>query len=170
MSQKQKTNFTFEKAKLFQGFTLIELLVVISIIGILATIGLSSYQSSQMKARDAQRKSDLNQYRNALENYASVNNGVYPSRTGVVNAFSRLCADLDDNFISSCPQDPREDGSDYYYRYQCNGSGSGTSDATDYILWARMETGSATNNYWYVCANGKVSDKTSAPSKSDCGF
>jgi len=49
------------------GFTLIELLVVISIIGILASLTLVSYTGAQKQTRDTQRRSDLNQYRNACQ-------------------------------------------------------------------------------------------------------
>lgn len=51
------------------GFTLLEILVVMVIIGILATIGLRSFSSSQVKARDARRKSDLHNIASALEVY-----------------------------------------------------------------------------------------------------
>lgn len=53
----------------YTGFTLIELLIVISILGVLATLGFQSFTASQKKARDAQRKSDLNQIQKALELY-----------------------------------------------------------------------------------------------------
>ena len=49
-----------------KGFTLIELLVVVAIIGVLATIVLSSFSDTRARARDARRKSDLHQIRNAL--------------------------------------------------------------------------------------------------------
>ena len=48
------------------GFTLIELLVVIAILGVLAAVGLATFNTSQMRGRDAQRKSDLKQISNAL--------------------------------------------------------------------------------------------------------
>lgn len=51
------------------GFTLIELLVVIAILGILAAIGLASFLGTQEKARDAKRKSDLDNIARALELY-----------------------------------------------------------------------------------------------------
>lgn len=52
-----------------KGFTLIEILIVIAILGILATVGLTSFQTTQMRGRDAQRKSDLKQLGNAVELY-----------------------------------------------------------------------------------------------------
>lgn len=53
------------------AFTLIELLIAMAIIGILATIGLGSFRTAQMRGRDAERKSDLKQISNALELYFS---------------------------------------------------------------------------------------------------
>lgn len=54
------------KSKLRKGFTLIELLVAISIIGLLSSIIFAGIQNARAKARDARRKSDLNQIRTAL--------------------------------------------------------------------------------------------------------
>lgn len=51
------------------GFTVVELLVTISIISLLASIILSSYNSVLAKARDAGRRSSLNQFTVALELY-----------------------------------------------------------------------------------------------------
>jgi prepilin-type N-terminal cleavage/methylation domain-containing protein len=52
-----------------EGFTLIEILVTITIIGILASIVISSVSSVREKARDARRKSDLKQIQTALFMY-----------------------------------------------------------------------------------------------------
>lgn len=52
-----------------------------AIIGILAAIGLSSYGTVQSKARDARRKSDLENVARALEMYYN-DKGVYPPTTG----------------------------------------------------------------------------------------
>lgn len=42
-----------------RGFTLIELLVVITIIGILATLGVSQFTAQLQKTRDSKRISDI---------------------------------------------------------------------------------------------------------------
>lgn len=60
------TNPNFQTKK---GFTLIELLVVIAIIGILSTLLLANFNAARERARDAQRKSDIDQIRKALELY-----------------------------------------------------------------------------------------------------
>jgi general secretion pathway protein G len=159
--------FTLISKACERGFTLIELLVVISIIGILATLMISRYGMAEKSARDAERKSDLNQYRIALENYASQTGGVYPSRPNEGDASSGVpCTSLSPNYMSICPQDPRQEVGEttYQYSYDTNGT-AGEIDATDYILWARMETGSG---FWYLCSDGRASEKTSQPASTDC--
>lgn len=55
------------------GFTLIELLVVITIIAILATLGLAIFSSLQRNARDSRRRSDINAIAKAMEaNYGVI--------------------------------------------------------------------------------------------------
>lgn len=75
-----------------KGFTLIELLVVISIIAILSTIGIMTYQGVTGKARDSIRKQDLNTLATALEIYSQRNNGDY------VEAITICQTDPDPNF------------------------------------------------------------------------
>lgn len=60
-----------------KGFSLIELLVAVSVIGVLATIGISSYKGIQAKARDSARKSDLTHLALALEAYKLAHNNKY---------------------------------------------------------------------------------------------
>jgi prepilin-type N-terminal cleavage/methylation domain-containing protein len=59
----------FRNKKLNKGFTLIELLVVIAIIAILSSVVVVSVISVRARARDARRKSDLEQIRIALNLY-----------------------------------------------------------------------------------------------------
>lgn len=135
------------------GFTLIELLVVISIIGILASLALASYSGTQKQARDNQRKSDLNQYRIALENYANINNGSYPVMS-YPNPVGNICDPfLAPDFISFCIDDPLSDR-DYYYQ----------SNGEKYVIYADLERG----GFWYICSSGKSAMKESDPNLNDC--
>jgi prepilin-type N-terminal cleavage/methylation domain-containing protein len=147
-----------------KGFTLIEFMIVATIIAIVAAIGLASnYFTSQKRARDSERKSDLNQYRIALETYASQHDGVYPIVGPCqVQQSGCICDSLSPTYLSVCLQDSKQ-GSTYNYNYQAN------SSRTKYILWARLEAPPGTN-YWYVCSDGRASEKTSVPTASDCGI
>ena len=54
-----------------QGFTMIELLIVVALLGILGTVGVTSYTNSLKVGRDAKRKTDLETIRQAMEMYKS---------------------------------------------------------------------------------------------------
>jgi prepilin-type N-terminal cleavage/methylation domain-containing protein len=153
--------------KLKSAFTLIELLIVIAIIGILMTIVLVSTSGARKSARDTTRKSDLNQYRAALEAVSANYEGKYPSRTAatVISVTSLVCTTDLINFFGTtaeCPIDPINTGT-YRYYYRSNGT-NGTPDATEWILYGGLETG----GYWEICSNGKVGSITAAPTDSVC--
>lgn len=142
------------------GFTLIELLVVISILGIIAGFAVSRYLIAEKQARDTQRKSDLNQYRVALENYAAANNSAYPIPSSCGNVII-LCgtSNFQTTYLSGvCIQDPRGDASTYY---------SYCSDGIKYVLWAKQEVGSGV--YIEVCSDGKSGTTTTAPALNGGG-
>jgi general secretion pathway protein G len=136
------------------GFTLVELLIVVTIIGVLFSLAIISFTGAQKQARDSQRKSDLNQYRAALENYANNTGGVYPQSTDQANADATPCeTDLRPTYMSACLLDPKsDDGRAYYYRTNAEGPA-----ATQYVLWADLEAG----GYWLVCSDGRTGRKVS---------
>lgn len=97
------------------GFTLIELMVAISIIAILSTIGVTTYQGIQLKARDSVRKGDLNNLSTALEIYFQKNgkyvvddsNGSDLTSCQTVPAESKFYNSIKNNMSDgSVPTDP----------------------------------------------------------------
>lgn len=154
-----KKGFTF-RSEASEGFTLIELLVVISIIGVLASLAIVSYTSSQKQVRDTQRKSDLKQYQTALEAYANKNGSFYPSRPQASDTSTTLCFDL---ALTNCQKDPKDPT--YTYSYISDGTGGGMGVATKFVLWATLEN---TTGFWIVCSNGKNAVNVAAPTTSSC--
>lgn len=134
------------------GFTLVEILVTISIIGLLASLALVSFTSSQKQARDTQRKSDLKQYATALEGFANENGSLYPERPTTVSAKDVLCVDM---AITSCPEDPKNIAdATFTYNYQSDGVAStGDPLGIKFVLWAKIER---TTDFWVVCSDGKI--------------
>jgi type II secretion system protein G len=129
------------KIKKIKGFTLIELLVVMAILGILATVGLGSFRTSQMKARDARRKSDLEQIQRALEMYHNDYNRYPASSNGEISidgsaiAWGENGMMRDDNgslYMSEVPGDPTGNPN-YCYETLDNG--------ISYRLYAKLENG-----------------------------
>lgn len=60
------------------GFTMIELMIVISIVGILATLAVPSYQGTLVRAREAALRQDLFTIRDVLDQHRA-DQGKYPS-------------------------------------------------------------------------------------------
>lgn len=127
----------------FRAFTLIELLIVITIIGILAVALIPRLTGGPGRARDAQRKSDLQQIATALEFYND-DNGTYPaSPTGYCVSSLTLSS-----YLTTVPTDPSSDGwgSTYcsggygYVALNTDGSSSITTDLEGYLLFADLET------------------------------
>lgn len=110
-----------------RGFTLIELLVVIAIIGILSGIVLVNLRSSQVKARDAKRLSDIQSLVTALGVYYS-DNKVYPTTLAGLVAGGQL---------QSVPVDPSDStATPRSYVYAAIGSGT---DCNGYHVGAILE-------------------------------
>ena len=79
-----------------RGFTMIELLVVVSLIVILATMGLTQYRNSVIHAREATLKEDLFRMRDAIDQYYA-DKGKYPAT---------LDALVSDGYVRKLPEDP----------------------------------------------------------------
>lgn len=86
------------------AFTLIELMVVVSIIAILATLGISSYSTAIKKSRDARRKSDIQNIAQGLVLYRSDEAG-YPASLDLL---------VSGKYMSAIPKDEQA-GVDYKY-------------------------------------------------------
>ncbi|MDP1743656.1 MAG: type II secretion system protein [Candidatus Amesbacteria bacterium] len=113
-----------------KGFTLIEFMVAMSLVSILSTMAIGNFMGSQKRGRDVRRQSDLNQYRVALENWSSNNQGAYPASTNL----------LVPDYLASHPTEPQGGA----YRY--------SSDAAIYVLDACVEV---QKKLYQICSNGK---------------
>lgn len=114
-------------AKVNRGFTLVELMIVISIISILVSLGATNYVQQMKKARDGERKTELEQIRSALE-MCRADTGSYP----ITISFGETLTCGGNTYMNPVPVDPKN-SSPYIYTY----SGGGNS----YTLCAnRLET------------------------------
>jgi prepilin-type N-terminal cleavage/methylation domain-containing protein len=122
------------------GFTMVELLIVIFMIGILTVTGLTSYTASQRNSRDAKRKIDLENIRQALEMYHSDNSTTsnpYPNgngRTGdggIGTSLNALITPIAYVNSSNFPRDPSyKQGYEYFYQRLTSNT---------YVICARVE-------------------------------
>jgi prepilin-type N-terminal cleavage/methylation domain-containing protein len=139
-----------------RGFTLIELLVVIAIITLLTGIVVANLTTSRAKARDAKRISDLSQIQLALELYFDRCNE-YPFELDVDITCSNYPEVTLGMFMSKIPSDPSYSGTsltrssekggtpvashpNYAYYVNTIPNRNGSSQVTDYILKAVLET------------------------------
>ena len=78
------------------GFTLVELLIVISLISILAAMGLVQYRNSVVSTKEAVLQTDLFRMRDAIDQYYA-DKGKYPSS---------LDSLVSDGYLRKIPEDP----------------------------------------------------------------
>jgi general secretion pathway protein G len=84
------------------GFTLIELLVVISMISILAAMGVVQYRNSVQRTKEATLKKDLFEIRDVIDQYYA-DKGKYPSS---------LDSLVSDGYLRKIPIDPITNSTD----------------------------------------------------------
>ena len=68
------------------GFTIVELAIVIAIMGVLLVLAVAKMNSSQITARDHERKSDVQNIARFLEDYYKSHGGTYPATDKVTSA------------------------------------------------------------------------------------
>lgn len=121
-----------------KGFTMIELLVVISIIILLITVGLTSFSATQKKGRDAKRKADLRDIKNALEQYYLSCGMVYPTLNPGDDFYPEISCDSPESgpviILPNMPLDPKT-GTNYV----CQDTASTCNDS-DYVICTDLET------------------------------
>jgi len=125
-----------------RGFTLIEALIVITLIVVLASIGMATYTNSVLRSREAVLKEDLFRMRDAIDQY-------YADK----NKYPQSLADLvTDGYLRQIPKDPMTDSADTWttvaaeseasnpnaepgvYDVKSGAEGTG-SDGTPYADW-----------------------------------
>lgn len=112
-----------------RGFTLVELLVVIAIITLMAGMVVLNLDTANKKNRDEERQKDLSEIQLALARYY-YDQLVFPSSASEQDVNLVLQELLVPKYMSSLPQDPKENG-EYSYTYEGN--------AESYTLRATME-------------------------------
>ena len=79
-----------------EGFTIIELMIVVSIVGILATLAVPSYQNAVVKAREGVLRQDLFSLRDVIDQHRA-DKGKYPET---------LAALVSSGYLRRLPPDP----------------------------------------------------------------
>jgi len=101
-----------------RGFTLIELMVVMSLIVVLASIGLAVYANSVTRAKEAVLKEDLYRMRQAIDQYYA-DKSMYPETLDVL---------VSEKYLRALPIDPFTGSADTWQTIQADlepGSASG---------------------------------------------
>jgi len=157
--------------RLKKGFTLIELLVVISIIGMLTALIVVNFNAARERARDVQRKSDLNQIKRALRMYYNDYDGYPNTGSGNTIAGCGAAGDADCTWDGATGWTAGSDGMVYMKIL----SQDPLYDDQSYSYYAgALSCSEGTNDFRLVAVLANKSDQDIGESHTrcvdDCGF
>ena len=92
----------FARLRARGGFTLIEVLIVITLVTVLASVGLATYTNAVRRAREAVLREDLFRMRDAIDQY-------YADKNKYPQALQDL---VSDGYLREIPKDPMTDSAD----------------------------------------------------------
>ena len=84
------------------GFTLIEVLIVVTLVVVLASIGMPTYQNSVRRSKEAVLREDLFRLRDAIDQY-------YADKNKYPQALQDL---VSEGYLREIPKDPMTDSAD----------------------------------------------------------
>lgn len=113
---------------------MIEVVIVLAIAGLIFVIVLLAVGQAQTARRNTQRRNDLNRIAAQLEQYASNNQGAYPSESDFTNSSSSFRQSYINNI------DLLDPSTGSAYTYQANISACGGSGQIKYDLSGRQYT------------------------------
>jgi len=135
-----------------RGFTLVELLVVMSIVAILATLGMTIYSTVLKNSRDSKRQADLATHiQPALEQYFAdqlyypvLGTGSCPATPSVDDGKFRMGCALRNSggtktYSQSLPADPITSNYPPYQYVPSPADCNNPANCTSYCLYAKME-------------------------------
>lgn len=102
MSGTERANTLGSRFAARAGFTLLELVIVVSLIVVLASIGLAGYRNSVIRAQEATLKENLFRMRDALDQY-------YADKAQYAPALDSL---VSEGYLRQIPKDPFTDSAE----------------------------------------------------------
>lgn len=152
------SSFQTSREKHNFGFTLIELLVVVSIIGVLTTLLIANMVGVRERGKDAKIKSDLREFKNALQLYYNDHQG-YPAGGDIsCSSFASGGAFKNDTsgliymkeVPSNCTYKQMDNGDGFLLSAKLNNEGDKDIDESKKRCGVASGTGGTTS--YYECA------------------
>jgi general secretion pathway protein G len=116
-----------------QGFTLLELMIVISILVILAMIGMAQYNRTVLAAKEATLREDLFTMRRMIDQYGADKGKLPKSLTDLQSA----------GYIHEIPIDPMTDAADWQVEY---GEDPGSTGGEQGVTNVRSSSGDVSSD------------------------